>query len=89
MQKLAKKKKDLSNIDEKTLSQSLDLGNIPPIELVIRTKGEIAHRTSGFMSWWIGYAELFFTKKMCPELMVKDLQEALQRFDKVYQHRNF
>jgi undecaprenyl diphosphate synthase len=67
----------------------LDLGNIPPIELVIRTKGDQAQRTSGFMSRRIGYAELYFTAKKCPEFEVPDYQEALTWFDKMANLRNY
>jgi undecaprenyl diphosphate synthase len=44
--KLAKEGKDMINITEEEISNSLDLGNVPPIELVIRTKGDQAQRTS-------------------------------------------
>jgi len=89
IQTLAKENKDLTTITEDNISQALDLGNIPPIELVIRTKGDQAQRTSGFMSRWIGYAELYFTAKKCPEFSVPDLQEALQRFNKMADLRNY
>ncbi|MEI7563676.1 MAG: polyprenyl diphosphate synthase [bacterium] len=89
IQTLAKQGIDMQQISEQQLSQVLDLGNIAPIELVIRTKGDVAKRTSGFMSRWIGYAELFFTEKKCPELEIEDYQQALQWFDQVAQERNF
>jgi len=38
IKKLAEEKKDLTTITEEDISTSLDLGNVPPIELVIRTK---------------------------------------------------
>ena len=38
IRRLANEGKDLKNITEEDISESLDLGNIPPIELVIRTK---------------------------------------------------
>jgi len=36
----------MKSLDEETLSKSLDLGNIPNIDLVVRTKGDQAQRTS-------------------------------------------
>lgn len=81
--------KDLSTIEEEDLTSALDLWNIPPVELVIRTKGKMAKRTSGFMSRWIGYAELYFTEKMCPELGIPEYQEALKRFESVSDLRNY
>jgi len=89
IKKLQEEKLDFSKITEADITKSLDLWDIPPIELVIRTKGDYAHRTSGFMSRWIGYAELFFTSKKCPELLVPDYKEALKRFNEVEEHRNF
>lgn len=89
IKKLQKENFDFTQIDEQILSDNLDLWDIPPIELVVRTKGDFAHRTSWFMSRWIGYAELYFTKKKCPELLVEDYQKALTRFDEIEQHRNF
>jgi len=89
IQDLAKQWKDLSNITEKDITKSLDLGNITPVELVIRTKGDQAQRTSWFMSRWIGYAELYFTPKRCPELGIPTYKEALQWFDHMAEMRNY
>jgi undecaprenyl diphosphate synthase len=36
--KLAEEGKDLTTLTEEDLTPALDLGNVPPIELVIRTK---------------------------------------------------
>jgi len=86
---LAQEGADLATITEETLSNALDLGKLPPIELVVRTKGDQAQRTSGFMSRWIGYAELYFTPKKCPEFEVADYQESLKRFDNIANLRNY
>ena len=86
---LAKQGKDFATIREKDLTEVLDLWNIPPVELVIRTKWDMAKRTSGFMSRWIWYAELYFTSKMCPELDVPEYQEALKRFEGISNLRNY
>ena len=89
VQKLAKEGKDMTTITEDDISNALDLGNVPPIELVIRTKGDQAQRTSGFMSRWIGYAELYFTPKKCPEFDTYDLEKALTRFNDISDLRNY
>lgn len=89
IQKLAADWKDLTKITEEDITKSLDLWHIPPIELVIRTKWDQAQRTSGFMSWWIGYAELYFTAKRCPELSILTYKEALTWFDQMAEKRNF
>ncbi|MCF7834670.1 di-trans,poly-cis-decaprenylcistransferase [Candidatus Gracilibacteria bacterium] len=86
---LSNQKFNFSNLTEKDLSQSLDLGGIPNVELIIRTKGDEAQRTSGFMSWWIGYSELYFTEKKCPELDVEEYQKSLDWFNKMADLRNY
>lgn len=89
IQKLADQNADFHHITEEQLSNALELGDFPPVELVVRTKGDQAPRTSGFMSRWIGYAELYFTPKKCPEFMVEDFKEALTRFDSMAKTRNY
>lgn len=86
---LAEQWVDMKSLDEDTLSKSLDLGNIPNIDLVVRTKWDQAQRTSWFMSWRIGYAELYFTDIKCPALDTTEYQKALDWFDSVAQKRNF
>ena len=86
---LAEQGIDLQHISEEEISKALDLGARTPVDLIIRTKGDKAQRTSGFMSRWIGYAELFFTAKKCPEFEVEDYQQALHWFDQISQDRNF
>ncbi len=77
------------SIDENTLSSYLDFAEFPPIELVIRTKWELAKRLSGFMLWWIGYAQLYFTATKCPDFREEELKKALERFDSIADKRNF
>ncbi len=89
IKKLAEEKQDIQHITENDLSKALDLWNIPPIELVIRTKWDEAQRTSGFMSWWIGYAELYFTAKKCPEFDVEEYKKALIWFNTIADLRNY
>lgn len=84
----------LSHEETKTItadefSKKLDFGKFPPVDLVIRTKWDKASRVSWFMLWWIGYAELFFSKLKFPAFGIKALEEALHRYDSVVQRRNF
>jgi len=78
-----------TKMTEENLSQSMDLGQFPSIDLVIRTKAKVAQRLSGFMTRWIGYAELYFSEKYFPDFDVAELQKSLERFDSVAQQRNF
>jgi undecaprenyl diphosphate synthase len=67
----------------------MDLGAYPPVDLVIRTKGETSSRISGFMSWRIGYAELFFEPKLFQDVETEDIDKALKRFGGIVGFRNF
>lgn len=78
-----------TNLTDISLWSAMDLWSYPPIELVIRTKGNLAHRTSGFMSRWIGYAELYFTDTKYPDFDTSELKHALERYNQVYMYRNF
>jgi undecaprenyl diphosphate synthase len=40
-------------------------GDLPPLDLVIRTSGE--HRISNFLLWQVAYAELVFTEVLWPD----------------------
>ncbi len=77
------------SLSESQLSSSMDLGQFPPIELVIRTKGKMAKRLSGFMTRWIAYAELYFSDHYFPDFTIDELKKALQRFDNIVEYRNF
>ncbi len=77
------------NLNEKTLGSYMDLGAYPPVDLVVRTKWDQSSRISWFMSWWIGYAELFFEPKLFQDTLTSDLDKALKRFDLVSWSRNF
>lgn len=79
----------IDNLNEETLWSYMDLGGYPPVELVIRTKWDFSSRISWFMSRRIGYAELFFEKKLFQDVLIEDIQWALNRFDSVIGHRNF
>lgn len=89
IQQLNKSNFDFWNITEKDITWALDLWNVDPVELVIRTKWDQAQRTSWFMSRRIWYAELYFTPKKCPEFWVPEFQDALNRFDKMADMRNY
>jgi undecaprenyl diphosphate synthase len=76
-------------LTEEALSANMDLNDIPPVDLVIRTKGDTSRRMSGFMSWWIGYAELYFTPTLYPALTTDEVTQAIQWFDTISHARNF
>jgi undecaprenyl diphosphate synthase len=58
----------------------LDLPEIPPPDLLIRTSGEL--RVSNFMLWQIAYSELYVTPVLWPDFRRGNLLEALVDFSK-------
>ena len=81
--------KNIDELDENKLSSYMDLWEFPPIELVIRSKWEVAKRLSGFMTRWIWYAELYFFDKYFPDFTVDEFKKSLSRFDSIVDKRNF
>jgi undecaprenyl diphosphate synthase len=63
-----------------TIEKALYASEIPQLDLIIRTSGE--QRTSGFMLYRAGYAELYFTEKYWPAFTVEDLDNALKDYEK-------
>ena len=76
-------------ISKENLEKYSDFWGLPPVELVIRTKQQLAKRLSGFMLWWIGYAQLYFTDLYCPDFTVKELQKALDWYEQSFESQNF
>jgi undecaprenyl diphosphate synthase len=50
----------------------------PYPDLIIRTSGE--QRLSGFLSWQMAYAELYFTKLHMPDFGPKQLEDAINNY---------
>lgn len=73
---------DVADIDEKMIMSNLYTHDMPPVDLMIRTSGEI--RISNFMMLQIAYAELYFTDVYWPDF---DSNELLKAIDN-YQRRN-
>ncbi len=66
-------------VDEKTFSSYLYTGELPDVDLIIRTSGE--QRLSNFLLWQSAYAELYFTDTLWPDYTCEELQKALDWFD--------
>ena len=73
---------NIEEIDEKLISSKLYTNNMPDPDLIIRTSGEL--RLSGFLTWQSTYSELYFVEKYWPDFNEKDLDEAIEE----YQRRN-
>ncbi|MFQ5559275.1 MAG: isoprenyl transferase [Nitrospinota bacterium] len=72
---------DPDAIDEKVFQSRLYTNDLPEVDLLIRTSGEI--RISNFLLWQIAYTELYFTEKLWPDFQKEDLLSAV----KVFQER--
>ena len=69
---------DAESVTEESFTQLLDSGNLPDIDLVIRTSGH--QRVSNFLLWKLAYAEMYFPKVHWPAFSEKDLQAAIDYF---------
>jgi undecaprenyl diphosphate synthase len=67
-----------SRISSEEIANNLVTKEVPDVDLVIRTSGEM--RTSGLMPWQIAYSELYFCKKYWPDFGKADLVEAVQDY---------
>lgn len=65
-------------VDIDSFSQLLYTANLPPLDLIIRSSGEL--RLSNFMLWQAAYAEFYFSNIMWPDFDNKQLEKALIDF---------
>lgn len=83
---IAEKVKDdkisIDDITEQMVSDNLYTQGQPDPDLLIRTSGEI--RLSNFLPWQLVYTEFVFIEKNWPDFNEKDLDEAIE----IYQKRN-
>jgi undecaprenyl diphosphate synthase len=67
-----------SDINETLMNQTVCLGDLPPVDLLIRTGGE--KRISNFLLWHAAYAELYFSDLYWPDFDVEAMQAAIADF---------
>jgi undecaprenyl diphosphate synthase len=65
-------------IDEKLFESYLYTADMPGVDLLIRTAGEL--RISNFLLWQSAYAEFYFTPVLWPDFNREDLDKALQAY---------
>jgi undecaprenyl diphosphate synthase len=65
-------------ITPEAIEAELDTADLPPLDLLIRTSGEV--RLSNFLLWQAAYAEMWFTDVLWPEFTPGHLEEALADF---------
>ncbi len=66
------------DLDADRFGAMLPTGDLPPLDLLIRTSGE--HRVSNFMLWELAYAELYFTETLWPDFRRQQLYRALEDY---------
>ena len=67
-------------LDEDTFASYLATACIPDPDLLIRTSGE--QRISNYMLWQCAYTEFWYTPVLWPDFRTKDLQQAIDEFNK-------
>lgn len=70
--------KNIGEINESMINQTLDTADLPDVDLIIRSGGQ--QRLSGFMPWQSVYAELYFTDICWPDFSEKELDKAIERY---------
>ena len=65
-------------INEAAVEAELDTAGLPPLDLLIRTSGEV--RLSNFLLWQSAYAELLFTPVLWPDFEEQAFNDALAQY---------
>ena len=66
------------SIDEQAIEGELGTRDLPPLDLLIRTSGEV--RLSNFLLWQAAYAELIFTPVLWPDFDEAAFDDALDQY---------
>ena len=70
----------IGEVNERSIAAHLDTADLPPLDLLIRTSGEI--RLSNFLLWQSAYAEMLFVDTLWPDFTPDMLEQALDDFAK-------
>ena len=68
------------DITEDTISAHLYTAHMPDPDLIIRPSGEV--RTSNFLLWQSAYSEYYFTDVLWPDFSTKDMDAAIDDFNR-------
>lgn len=77
-QDVKQEKINVEDIDEKIFENHLYTKDFPPVDLLIRTSGEV--RISNFLLWQIAYAELQFLDIYWPDFTEEDLFQCILNY---------
>ena len=79
-QKVLNREISIDDIDENVFESELDTKGEIPVDLMIRTGGDM--RISNFLLWQSAYAEFWFTQTTFPEFTVEEFVQALTDYTK-------
>ena len=68
----------IGEVNERSIAAHLDTADLPPLDLLIRTSGEI--RLSNFLLWQSAYAEMLFVDTLWTDFTPEMLKQALDDF---------
>ena len=71
---------DADAVDAEAVEERLWTAGLPPLELVVRTSGEV--RVSNFLLWQLAYAEIHLTETLWPDFGEEALLVALDDFQR-------
>lgn len=71
---------DIKTLDVDEFNKYLYTAGLPDPDLLIRPSGEL--RISNFLLWQLSYTELYFPKKLWPDFKRKDIEEAIEAYQK-------
>ena len=74
----AAKAAEQGKVDAASIEANLDTHDMPPLDLLIRTSGEV--RLSNFLLWQAAYAEMLFVDTLWPDFKPEHLEQALEDF---------
>lgn len=66
------------SIDDDVINNHLYTQNLPDVDLLIRTSGEL--RISNFLLWQIAYSELYFIDTLWPDFTKEHLHQAILNY---------
>ena len=69
---------DPAAIDEQAIAGELQTRDLPPLDLMVRTSGEV--RLSNFLLWQAAYAELLFLDTLWPDFDEQAFAAVLERY---------
>ncbi len=80
VKKVAEDRLAPEDVDAAAIEARLWTHGLPPLELVVRTSGEV--RVSNFLLWQLAYAEIHLTETLWPDFGERDLLLALADFQR-------